>query len=83
MNRKERRALARRIVKSSPGLLEKVADEEGVSRGRAKQLATSYIASGLAAQQAGVTFAPPDPAPGIAAIGQPKRGILRRRKETP
>lgn len=52
MDRKQRRKLAREIVKQSPGLIEKVADEEGVSRGRAKQLATRYIAGGIGAQEA-------------------------------
>jgi hypothetical protein len=50
MDRSERRALARKIVKVSPGLIAKIADEEKVSRGRAKVLATRYIASGLHVQ---------------------------------
>jgi hypothetical protein len=42
--RSERRALARQIVAHSPGLIEKIAEEEGVSRVRAKALAVRYIA---------------------------------------
>jgi hypothetical protein len=50
MDRSERRFLARKIVKVSPGLIDKIADEEKVSRGRAKVLATRYISRGLLAQ---------------------------------
>jgi hypothetical protein len=52
MDRRDRRALARQVLRHSPGLVDKIMDEEKVTRSRAKQLAVRYIAAGLNAQGA-------------------------------
>jgi hypothetical protein len=40
------------VLRHSPGLVDKIMDEEKVTRSRAKQLAVRYIAAGLNAQGA-------------------------------